>query len=183
VACSLHIRDAATGDWNVPLAREKFSNAPVVLVEFAWRERGLALAENAADISTIVDLRGKRFAPRQPEAGSQQIFEQLLAESGLTRDQVIFVDPSRTESDAALAVQTGKADATFGLGGIAQQHGLKFVPIIRERFDLIVDRRSWFEPPMQTLLAFCRTSSFAQKADELGGYDISGFSSVHFNGI
>ena len=51
-----------------------------------------------------------------------------------------------------------------------------------ERFDLLVDRHGWFEPPMQSFIIFCRTDAFADKAAELGGYDVSGFGRVHFNG-
>jgi molybdate-binding protein len=45
------------------------------------------------------------------------------------------------------------------------------VPVIRERVDLLVNRRSYFEPPLQTLFAFCRTDAFAAHAQALGGYD------------
>ena len=41
------------------------------------------------------------------------------------------------------------------------------------RVDLLVNRRSYFEPPLQALLAFCRTPAFAEQARLLGGYDLS----------
>ena len=65
---------------------------------------------------------------------------------------------------------------------MARQLRLGFVPIMRERFDLLVDRRAWFEPPLQRLVALCASPAFAEKAGELGGYDVSGFGRVHFNG-
>jgi putative molybdopterin biosynthesis protein len=43
-------------------------------------------------------------------------------------------------------------------------------------------RRDYFEPPVQRLLAFCRTPGFAQRAAELGGYDVAGLGQVHYNG-
>lgn len=183
IATSLHVLDTATGDWNVPAVRERFESTRVVLIEFTWRDRGLVVPEGqGSEISSIAQLKGKRFAPRQKQAGSQQIFEHLLAQSGLGPDDITLAALSRTESDAALAVQAGKADATFGLKALANQHGLEFVPVVKERFDLLVDRRSWFEPPMQALLQFCRSDAFAEKANEMDGYDISGFGRVHFNG-
>ena len=113
--------------------------------------------------------------PRQPEAGSQVLLAYLLERDGLRPDDVELAALARTETDAALAVLEGKADAAFGLRGLARQYGLAFVPIVQERFDLLVDRRAWFEPPMQRLVAFCRTPAFATKAEELQGYDVSGF--------
>ena len=54
--------------------------------------------------------------------------------------------------------------------------------MLRERFDLLVERRTWFEPEMQRLVEFCRSDDFRRKAEELRGYDVSGFGRVHFNG-
>ena len=65
---------------------------------------------------------------------------------------------------------------------MAQQFRLGFVPVVRERFDLLVERRAWFEPAMQTFVRFCSSSVFADKAANLGGYDVSGFGEVLFNG-
>jgi molybdate-binding protein len=65
---------------------------------------------------------------------------------------------------------------------MAQRLRLGFVPVIRERFDLLVDRAAWFDPPLQRLVGFCRSDAFRNKATELTGYDISGFGTVHFNG-
>lgn len=183
IATSLHVLDEASGDWNVGVVRERFERARVVLAEFAWRERGLVLPRGKGSaITGMAQLKGKRFAPRQPQAGSQQLFEHLLSQSGLGPDDITLSAVSRTESDAALAVQARKADATFGLHALAIQHGLDFVHVVKERFDLLVDRRSWFEPPMQALLEFCHGETFAEKAGEFAGYDVSGFGRVHFNG-
>jgi putative molybdopterin biosynthesis protein len=111
------------------------------------------------------------------------LFDHLLAQSGLTLDHIAVVPgAARTESEAAAAVASGDADATLGLEAMARQFRLAFHPLIEERYDLLVDRRAWFEPPLQALLAFCRTPAFAERARMLGGYDISGFGTVHWNG-
>jgi hypothetical protein len=52
---------------------------------------------------------------------------------------------------------------------------------MKERYDLGVDRRAWFDPPMQALVAFCRSPAFAARAAALSGYDISGQFRVHYN--
>ena len=63
----------------------------------------------------------------------------------------------------------------------AQSFGLGFVPVLRERVDILVNRRSYFEPPLQALLRFGRTPAFADYAKELGGYDLSSHGSVIWN--
>jgi molybdate-binding protein len=183
VATGLHVFDPASKEWNIPVVRERFARQRIVLVEWAWRERGMIVAaKSEKKISGIAALKGMRVVPRQPEAGSQGLFMHLLAEAGLGPKDVSFTAPARSETDAAVAVYEGVADAAFGLKGLARQHGLGFVPIVKERFDLLVDRRSWFEPPMQRFLEFCRTDGFLARASEQHGYDASGFGRVHFNG-
>jgi len=183
IAAGMHVHDVATGQWNVPLVTTRFAHQPVVLLEFAWRERGLIVAPGQADApNDIAGLRGRRIVPRQAAAGSQGLLEHLLAEAGVGPDEVEMTPPARTETDAALAVLEGKADATFGLEGLARRHRLDFVPIIRERFDLLIDRRTWFEPPLQRFFAFCRSAAFRDKAAELHGYDVADLGTVHFNG-
>jgi molybdate-binding protein len=152
-------------------------------VEFAWRERGLIVAPALADtIGEVADLRGRRVSPRQGTAGSQVLLRHLMAQAGIGPDDVQWSETARTESEAALAVHEGHADATLGLKAMARRLRLGFVPVIRERFDLLVDRAAWFDPPLQRLIRFCRSDAFRNKAAELSGYDISGLGTVHFNG-
>jgi len=180
VAAGVHIHD--TGGWNIETVRALCANDDCVLVEWAWRQRGLILAGSLAeDVRGLRDLEGRKLAPRAAETGSQTLFERLRAEAGLAPDDIATIAPARSEADAVAAVIDAKAEAAFGLECLARRFRLGFVPLIDERFDLLVSRRAWFEPPFQTLLAFCREPEFAEKAAELGGYDVSGFGTVHFN--
>ncbi len=173
----------ASGNWNVGQVATRLSGAPVVLLEWAWRERGLILRRDLAPRPQgLADLKGLRIVPRQPTAGSQLLFEQLCALEGLCSDELDFMTPERNETDAALAVAEGRGDMAFGLKSVAAQLGLGFVPIVRERFDLLVARRAWFEPALQRLDRFCRSEAFRKRAASLDGYDVSGYGRVHFNG-
>ena len=138
-------------------------------------------AGNPLKIHTLSDLQGHRIVPRQPSAGSQLLLEQHLTAHGFL-DDVVFTAAALSEADAALAVQEGKADAAFGLGALAAQYRLAFLPVTDERFDLLIDRRNYFEPPLQALFSFTQTKAFKDKAAELAGYDVSGLGTVRFNG-
>lgn len=182
IATGLHIYDSDTDDWNVPTVRTRFAGKPVVLVEWAWRERGLIVpAGNPNNIEGIADLKGMRLVPRQSQAGSQILLEHQLAEAGLTKGAVTLVHASRTETDAALAVLEAQADAAFGLLCVAKQYRLDFVPVVRERFDLLVWRSEWFEEPFQRFLELCRSGAFAERVETMPGYDVSGLGRVLYN--
>lgn len=182
LATGIHIYEPDTGDWNIAAVRGRFRHGSVALVEFAWRERGLIVAPGCEGAcSNVAELKGRRLVPRQECAGSQVLLRHLMARAGLEQGDVQWAETARTESDAALAVLEDKADAALGLRAMAHQLRLGFVPLIRERFDILVDRAAWFDPPLQRLVTFFRSSAFLAKAGELAGYDVSGFGKVHFN--
>ncbi len=183
LAAGLHLYDAATDNWNMAIVAERCSSMPVVLIEWAKRQRGLILNQRSKTSAlTIADLKGKRLAPRQKGSGAENLFRHLLEKAGLTQGDLDMAPPARTENDAALMVLENKADATFGLAAIAAQYRLPFMPIVEERFDLLIDRRAWFEPAMQRFLSLCHSGKLAARAGDFEGYDVANFGHVHFNG-
>ncbi|MDZ7750278.1 MAG: helix-turn-helix transcriptional regulator [Gammaproteobacteria bacterium] len=183
VAAGLHVYDPDSDDWNVAAVRACCGHAPVALLEFAWRERGLIVAPGEEfALGEVAALCGRRVAPRQEAAGTQVLLRHLMAKASVDAADISWGDTVRTESDAALAVLEGKVDAALGLRAIADQLRLGFVPLVRERFDILVDRKAWFDPPLQRLHSFMATDGFRAKAAEMTGYDIGGLGRVHFNG-
>lgn len=185
--CGMHIAEPADGGdergWNAARVATRFPMMPVVLTEWAWRERGLIVApDNPLGIQSVADLKGRRFVPRQAEAGAQHLFRDLMSEADVPESALTLKAAARTEHDVAITVLNGRADAGLGIASVAREYRLGFVPLLRERFDILVWRRSWFEGPFQALAAFCQTDTFRDKAEELGGYDVSGFGTVHYNG-
>jgi excisionase family DNA binding protein len=182
IAAGLHLVE---GDgWNVGHIERRLAGEPVVLLEWARREQGLILPPgNALGIRGAGDLKGRRLIPRQREAGSFLLLQQLLESERLSLDALeMAAPPARTEADVAVAIADGKAEVGLGLAAMARQFRLDFVPLVQERYDLLVWRRAYFEPPLQRLFAFCRSAPFAAKARDLGGYAIEGFGRVHYNG-
>lgn len=184
IAVGLHIYDPPSAGWNVRAVMDRFAAMPVVLVGWAKRQRGLIVRKKlSGKIAVIADLKGYRFAPRQPESGAQVLLAHMLKQTELGESDIDLIPAVRTEDEAALAVLEGKADAAFGLASLAAQYQLPFAPLFEEQFDLLVDRRSWFEPAMQIFLNFCRSDVFHARASELAGYDVSEFGHVRFNGV
>ncbi len=185
VVAGLHLLDPASGDYNRPAIRELSGLADVVLIEWAKREQGLVVArDNPRGIRSPGDLgrNGVRVLRRQEGAGAQVLLRHLLAEAGLKLEDLPGpAQPALTETDIAAAILDGKADAGIAVRAVAQRHRLGFVPLRWERFDLAMRRRDYFEPPIQRLLAFARTTAFVEKADALGGYDLGAIGTVTYN--
>jgi putative molybdopterin biosynthesis protein len=184
VAAGLHVYDVESEDWNVPVLARAMPGMPIILMEWARRRQGLVLpAGNPAGVTGVGNLAGLRIIGRQPNAGSRLLFDHVLEAGGVEPASLNFVNPpARSETDVAVSVADGKADAGLAIEAAALQLRLAFVPLAQERYDLLTWRRDYFEPPMQRLLAFTRTPSFERRAEELGGYDVSALGTIHYNG-
>jgi len=182
IVAALHIPD--DGGWNVGAVARLFSDKPWVLIEWTMRTRGLIIRPGLTKPpTTLKEARGLSFQARQPEAGSELVLDLLLAREHLRRADLNFVDGAeRSETDLAQAIAAGRADVGLGIAAAARQRHLDFVPLVEERFDLLIWRKAYFDPPMQKFLAFCASERFRQRAQEMGGYDVKGFGAVHFNG-
>lgn len=185
LAAALHLPDPDGGKFNEAAVREWLPGRPVVGIVWAWRAQGLIVPPgNPQGLAGVADLArpGLRVIGRQPRAGSHVLLGHLLSNAGIRLDQMGFLpEPALAEDEVAAAVAEGRADAGFGIEAEATARALGFVPLIRERFDLVMDRRQYFEPPLQRLLAFARSEGFAARARRLGGYGIVETGCVAFN--
>lgn len=184
VACGMHILDMTDGGYNVSVASQATVGLECVLLEWAWREQGLITQIDAGGIETLNDAveANMRFIVREPQAGSRVLFQHLIHEAGLTIMDIDIVSyEARSETDVGMAISEGRADAGLGIRAVAQQMGLHFIPLKKERYDLLIRRRDFFEGPMAQLIAFAQTDAFKARAEQMDGYDISGFGNVHFN--
>lgn len=181
IAAGLHVLDPRTGGWNVPAVSRVAQNQNAVLVAFARRRRGLVFRQAGPHPERFRDLAGLRFVPRQPESGTDALFRAAAEKDGLDLSRLTFTDVARTEDDAVQAVQRGEADVAFGLECVARVYGLAFVPQMDEEFALLVDRKAWFDPPLRQFFGFCRTPGFAERAEAIGGYDVSNFGDILWN--
>jgi putative molybdopterin biosynthesis protein len=184
IAAGLHVYEPEAKDWNRGHVERAMAGMPVVLMEWAWRTQGLVVpAGNPMGMTQLGDLKGGTLIPRQKSSGSHLLLDHLVREAGLDPSRLQAIEPpARSEADVALAVAEGKADAGFAVETVARQFRLGFVPLFRERYDLAVWRRDYFEPSLQKLFTFCREPAFHKRAEELGGYDVSGLGRVHHNG-
>ena len=171
VAAGLHIHDAQTGSWNVPAVSRAAAGRNAVLVGVARRRRGLVTRAEGPALTGLADLAGRRIVPRQAGSGTDTLFRHLAERHGLDLSAVELAATALTEDDAVEAVRRGEADVAFGLEAVANGYGLSFQPVIEEEFALLADRKAWFEPPLQTLVAFLGSTDFRARAETSGGYD------------
>jgi putative molybdopterin biosynthesis protein len=79
----------------------------------------------------------------------------------------------QTHSEVAQAIAEEQADVGLGLEAAALAYGLGFIPLARERYDLVIPAEVWPREPIQALALWLATDAAKTKIMSLGGYDIS----------
>jgi molybdate-binding protein len=73
----------------------------------------------------------------------------------------------------AATVRAGMAEAAFGIEAAARVHGLRFIPVVTERYYLACRRNSPARIAMETLLAAAQSPSFHRVVNKIGGYELA----------
>lgn len=167
-----HLLDES-GEYNTPFVRHFFPDRDVKIVTLAYRTQGLMMAEgNPKGVKKLLDLAcpGVRFVNRNPGSGTRLWLDSYLHSSGIPVENINgYEKVVKTHTEAAVVIQTGKADAALGLQAAANQHGLDFLPLFEERYDLVLPRAQ--EKSLSPLLDYIQTSGFRKSLLSLPGYN------------
>ncbi len=145
-----------------------------VLVAFARREQGLMTAAGEPDDLAAAAGRSARFGMRQKGAGAQMLLESLARKAGLAVEKIKAAPVAySTGQDLAQGIRAGEIDCGLATRAVAEAHGLGFFPLVWERFDLAMRRRTYFEPGPQAVFDVMRSPDFARRAAAFGGYDVT----------
>lgn len=170
-----HLLDGETGDFNFSFLDKHLPGMPLAVINLAIRHQGLIVApgnpKNIQDVSSLARA-DVRFVNRQRGAGTRILLDYHLGLAG--------VDPSRVEGysqeetthmGVAANVKNGGADCGLGVYAAAKALGLDFVPLARERYDLVLPEVALEEPRVRELLEVVTSESFLSRVGALGGYE------------
>jgi molybdate-binding protein len=111
------------------------------------------------------------MARRPDGAGAQQLLEALLRREQIAEKRLKIALTAPTGPDIAQAIRSGEVDCGIATRTVALAAGIDFVPLTRERFDLLMRQRDSYRPALQTLLRFLASPRLKTRAAELGGLD------------
>ncbi len=174
-AIHLHRLDGEDENANTDAVAADSSLYDAVVIRFVRREQGFLVAsgnpKNFTDMNSVVKSKA-RVAQRPQGAGAQLLLLALLKAANTDASQLAKDGPlCHTGSDVAQAVREGRADCGIATRAVAAAAGVDFVPLMWERFDLVLRQRDYFLSPQQALFNFLRGTSFRNRAKELPGYD------------
>ena len=170
-----HLLDTETGDFNFSFIEKHLPGVEIAVINLAVRHQGLMVARgNPKNILGVADLARQdvRFVNRQRGAGTRILLDYHLKLAGLAPSQVQgYSQEETTHMGVAANVQNGGADCGLGVYAAAKALGLDFVPLARERYDLVMPLASLEEPRVQALLKVMGSEGFKAKLAEVGGYE------------
>ncbi len=171
-----HLLDTATGDYNLAYIRRYLPDMPVTLVTLVHRWQGFMVPEgNPKKIEGIGDLvrPDVLFVNRQSGSGTRILLDYELAKAGILPERVVgYSNEEYTHMNVAVAVASGAADTGLGIHSAAKALALDFIPVTRERYDLVIPTAYLEDEKIRLLLETIRSGEFKEKAFAMGGYEV-----------
>jgi putative molybdopterin biosynthesis protein len=169
-----HLLDENSGEYNLSYIQRLIPDQALVLLGFVQREQGLIVPRgNPKGIHTLADLARPDviFVNRQRGAGTRVLLDYRLKQAGVDPCAIRGYERQEfTHLALAAAVASGAADAGMGILAAARALDLDFVPLDRERYDLVIPERFYAGELLAPLLAIIRDPAFAARVVALGGY-------------
>jgi molybdenum cofactor synthesis domain-containing protein len=171
-----HLLDTETGDYNRSYVRRYLPGKEVALLTLVHRWQGLMLCKgNPKGIQGIPDLMRSDLSiiNRQAGSGTRILLDYELHKAGIDPGRITgYRNEEYTHMSVAMAVASGRADAGLGILAAARALDLDFVPVTRERYDLVLPAGLLEDSRVRLLLEIIRSSRFKDQVLSMGGYEV-----------
>ena len=147
-----------------------------MVVTFAHWEEGFIVSQgNPKKIRTVSDIAKSsiKIVNRELGSGARRLLDKQLAAGRIKPNRVKgYKEEVLSHLDVASRIKAGLADTGVGVRAAASIAGLDFVPLQRERYDLVIPK-DYYESlsGLQVLLDMMVSKPFRDELEALGGYD------------
>ena len=181
-----HLLDVESGEYNFPYLERILSGHRLVVVNMAYRQQGFMVAKgNPKNILGIKDLMRDdvRYINRQKGSGTRVLLDYLLKQSDINPVAIQGYNQEEfTHLMVASAVANNRVDTGLGIFSAARAFELDFIPLIKERYDLIIPEKYIDNRGIIKILEIMKTNHFKEQVAQLGGYDLSECGNILLDG-
>jgi excisionase family DNA binding protein len=172
-----HLYDAASGDYNIPYLRQYCTNQSPVVVNLFYRQIGFLVAKSKSKIFKgweSLTHKSIRFVNRQKGSGIRVLLDHELKKRGIACDDIPGYDNEVcTHFEVGLSLISSEADTGIASAAVARILDLDFYPLVDERFDMILDKNTFFQPPVQAFIETLQSDKFKNRVEKVGNYNFS----------
>jgi putative molybdopterin biosynthesis protein len=174
---SLHMFDGETGEYNIPYIKKILVGYPYILLNLLSRKAGFYVKKgNPLNLTTWTDLKRKdiRIINREKGSGARILLdEQLRIHEISSKEMKGYEHEESNHLSVASAVSAGMADVGIGIEKAAKIVGVDFVPLIKERYDLVILKTPESDQLIRTVKNILSSHQFHAEIKSLGDYDIT----------
>jgi molybdate-binding protein/DNA-binding transcriptional regulator YhcF (GntR family) len=172
-----HLLDEETGEYNYPYVKRILPGREIAIVNLSFRIQGLMFAKgNPKKIKGLDDLRRRDivFVNRQKGSGTRVLLDLQLKRQGISPADIKgYEEEFNTHLEVASHIAKGNADAGLGIEAAALSNGIGFMPMFRERYDLVMPMANYQSKRLAPMLGIIGSDEFKKIVDSVGGYDTS----------
>ncbi|MGD9155689.1 MAG: helix-turn-helix transcriptional regulator [Bacillota bacterium] len=173
-----HLWDSDSDDYNLPYIRRLLPGHPTCVYNLVYRMAGFYVGKgNPKSIHSWQDLARPdlRLVNREHGSGARVLLDEQLYRHRLDRNQIAGYEHMVTSHlEVASVVARGAADVGVGIEKAASQvPEIEFIPLKRERYDLVIRKEDLILPHFQAVLDLLQSPNFRTEIKGIGGYDIS----------
>jgi molybdate-binding protein/DNA-binding XRE family transcriptional regulator len=172
----IHLAEEVAGAWQLPNLKPSVGDMDCIVVTFAhWEEGFIVRQGNPKMIRGVGDIAKPkvRIVNRETGSGARRLLDKQLRASAI-RPKLVkgYRDEVFSHLDVASRIKAGAADVGIGVRSVAAIFGLDFVPLQRERYDLVIPKAHYETlTGLKVLLDTIVSKPFRDELEALGGYD------------
>lgn len=181
---SLHLFDGDTGTYNVPYVKKILTGFPFIVINFLSRWAGLYVQKgNPKNITGWTDLNREDISilNREKGSGARVLLDEQLRIHGIRSKEVNGYCSEETSHLAiASSIKANKADIGIGIEHAGKMVGVDFIPLIKERYDIVLLKNEENVLVIQKIKEILSTKGLQQELEMMGDYDLSETGKVLF---
>ena len=172
--CACHLFDGV--EHNTPFVRTLMPGVPAVLVNLSYRTQGFYVQKgNPKKITGWEDLHREDISVLNRRVGSSAriLLDTHLKKLGIPAANVKGYDKiMQSHLTMAAAIAAGEADLAIGTERISRQmEDIDFIPLLEERYDLVIKKEMMETAQVQKLLQVLKDPVFQKEVARFSGND------------
>ncbi|HHW39092.1 MAG TPA: helix-turn-helix transcriptional regulator [Bacillales bacterium] len=174
---STHLIDGDTEEYNIPYIRKILVSHHFIILNLISRLAGFYVKKgNPYNIRTWEDLKNNqkvKFINREKGSGARILVDEMLRVHNIDESEIDgYLQEETSHLGVAGMVAKGDIDLAVGIEKAAQIAGIDFVPLVKERYDIVILKTENNKELIELVTETLQSHKFKEELLALG-YDVT----------